>query len=519
MRRILALVPRGAGWRMTAILIVAAVIRLAFFTGYHGFDDVYYIRRAYALSQGVFTPPDTHWAARIGLVGPTAIGYRLFGVALWSTVLTPFCCSLLSVVVAALLGRRLYGEKVGWLAPLLLAIFPMDAIFASMLFPTAPVTLLCGLGYGLFLLGDAEDIPLAHFAAGAAFGLACVVHEAAVIALMFYPLYVIVHGRTRRGHFLALAGFATGLAIDPVIHGLMGNVRARLDVISRSATAEGTAEDVAYRGFNVHWIAEPIVRLLAERTFGLFSWLIAPLALYRAFRPARPHDRALSLILISVFLWTEYGTLSLHRYAPLARLPRYLCPLTLPAIWLLAKNLCDITQARRRRILLGLLAGSSLVCLLLDMGNQLLPYESIRSALATVHPYTVAVEQSDEFPLRFAERMNPTYTLSALGTALPEEGVVIISSRHSRRDLLERPTTGRIATVSRQRTPYQWLLSSRFALAILRVVRPPSRFAEYEDKALTETWTIYRPLSIGTDRVPEVSAGPLTATTAPSSNL
>jgi len=391
------------------------------------------------------------------------------------------------------LGRRLFGQAVGLLAALLVAIFPLDAIFASMLFPTAPVTLLCGLGYGLFLLADTENKSTWYLLAGASFGLACVAHEAALIALAFYPGYVIARGRLCRKHLVALMGFVAGLAVDPIAHGLMGNAGARLNVLAHAATAQGTAADVAYSGLNVNWIAEPVVRLLAERTFGLFSWLIAPLALCRAWRPSGRYDRALSLILISVFLWTEYGTLSIHHYAPLARLPRYLCPLTLPAMWLLATHLCDLLQKRKRGgILLAALAVSSLICLLLDSGNQLGPYESMRSFLDSVHPTTVVVSKADEFPLRFAERMEPPYVLSRMEATLPPRSLVITSDKQTQHRIEETSGAIRLAEVTGHRSPYQVALGNPAVLALLRRVRPPERFKEYKDKTSPKSWNVYQ---------------------------
>jgi len=372
----------------------------------------------------------------------------------------------------------------------------LDAIFASMLFPSAPVTLFCGFGYGAFAVAESEDKQKWYLAAGAAFGLACVTHEAAVIALVFYPVHVLASRRVRRGHLLALAGLVVALGIDPIVHGIMGDARARLDVLSHTATAQGTATDVAYSGLNAHWVMEPFVRLLTERTFGLFSWLVAPLAVYRLFRPSDPqdrhHDRFLSLVLISVFLWTEFGTLSLHRYAPLARLPRYLCPLTLPAMWLLAKTLCDLARPRSRRILLAVLTVSSLTCLVLDSGNQLRPYESIRSSLDSIHPAAVAVEKADEFPLRFAEGMRPAYSLSVLGAASPTIGAVVVKSEVNRVRLEGIRGVRQVAIVSRPRTAYQVVLSSPVVMAVLRRLRPPERFSEYEEKARSrDLWTIY----------------------------
>jgi len=97
--------------RTIALVILAATIRLLFFTGFHGFDDVFYIKRAFALSEGLFKLPTNLWAARIGLVGPTALVHRLFGVTLATSISFPFVCSLLTVVVAARTFRHLRGES------------------------------------------------------------------------------------------------------------------------------------------------------------------------------------------------------------------------------------------------------------------------------------------------------------------------------------------------------------------------------------------------------------------------
>src|SRR5262245_12630184 len=192
--------PRAPVRQMAGILVLGAALRLLFFTGFHGFDDIFYIQRAYSLSEGIFSLPATHWGARIGLVGPTALAYGIFGVTSASTVAFPFLCSLLTIVAAFYLGRRLFSDQVGLMAALLVAIFPMDVIFASMLFPTAPVSLLCGWGFGVFLLAEVEGRPIHYLVSGVAFGLACTMHEAAVISLAFYPVYLASGGKFRRAH-------------------------------------------------------------------------------------------------------------------------------------------------------------------------------------------------------------------------------------------------------------------------------------------------------------------------------
>lgn len=484
-------------WRVPGILLLAAVLRVIFFTGYHGYDDVFYITRAHDLSHGIFSVPRNHWEARIGLVGPTALAYRLFGVTLWSTTLFPFACSLAGVGAAIGIGRRLFNQRVGLIAGLLVACFPMDAIFASMLFPTATVTLLTGLGFGLFLLGEKEDRPVLHLASGIAFGLAAVAHETAILGIVFYPVYVAVTRRPRRAHLLGLAGMLAGILVDPLVHALMGDPLARLHALARAGTAQGTAGDVAYRGFNRTWLFEPIIRLFAERTFGIFPWLVAPLAIYRAAfatraQPTDPTERNLSLIIIAVFVWTEYGTMSPRAYAPLSRLPRYLSPLTLPAAWLLARYLADVAGSRPRRIALAALAATSVGCLLLDSGNRLHPYESVRDALAKLQPEIVAVDKGDDFSLTFAEGMHPHYRLQTGVDQVPPHALVVTSRAETRSRFEGTPGFEHLLDAQQPMTTYEKLLRSPAVLRVLKLVRPPERFREYADKAKPWTLTVYR---------------------------
>src|SRR4029453_15999995 len=151
---------------LVLVLIGAALLRLVFFSGLVLYDDISYVRRAYELSTGRMEPPMTHFQARIGLVGPTALVYRAFGVGPGTTAAVPLACSLLGVLAAFLLGARLFGVQTGPLAAFLLAIFPMDVIFASELFATTPATLLVGSALGFFLLAERSGRPLGSFPSG-----------------------------------------------------------------------------------------------------------------------------------------------------------------------------------------------------------------------------------------------------------------------------------------------------------------------------------------------------------------
>lgn len=245
---------------LAAIVGVAALLRIAFFTGYHGYDDLRYIQRAFDFGRGDFSPPASIWAARIGVVVPTAVVYRLFGVTPLTTNALPFLCSMLGVGAAYLLGKRLYGERAALVAAWLLAILPLDVIFAGMLFPTEPVLLFSGVGLGCFIFAERDRQPTLYLASGLSLGFAGLTHETTLFALAFYPVYVLTVGRPARTHLIVAAGILAGLALDPLIHGWMGDPWARFTALNRASTVLGTDSGVDYRGWNLAWIGEPLVR-------------------------------------------------------------------------------------------------------------------------------------------------------------------------------------------------------------------------------------------------------------------
>jgi 4-amino-4-deoxy-L-arabinose transferase-like glycosyltransferase len=474
---------------LAVIVGVAALLRIVFFTGYHGYDDLHYIQRAFDLGRGDFSAPASIWAARIGVVVPTAVVYYLFGVTPLTTNALPFLCSMLGVGAAYLLGKRLYGERAALVAAWLLAILPLDVIFAGMLFPTEPVLLFSGVGLGCFILAERDRQPALYLASGLSLGFAGLAHETTLFALAFYPVYVLTVGRPARTHLIVAAGILAGLALDPLIHGWMGDPWARLTALNRASTVLGTDSGVDYRGWNLAWIGEPLVRLFVERTLGLFSWLLLPVVALRLWKPGEWTDRVLALVIAVDLLWLMYGTISPVRYAPLTRLPRYLAPLILPAVWLLGHELGDRASPRLRAAALAGLSVSSIVCLMCDSGSALAPYRELQAVLARERPARVAVEPAHRFPLLFAEGFRPSYALVELNAAELRRTVVVAVGTDARARVESLPGVVPLARVVPPETLYLKLLRSRFVAAILRATRPAARYRQYAKKI--EPWSLW----------------------------
>lgn len=129
---------------LAAILLLAVELRLIFTVGMVQLDSLTYVHLARNLADGV--PASTAlspWAtARIGLYGPVAVLYALFGVSDVTTLAWPFGCSLFGIVCAYGVGRVLDGEAAGLLAAFLWAVLPTNVAAATALLGDGPIAAL-----------------------------------------------------------------------------------------------------------------------------------------------------------------------------------------------------------------------------------------------------------------------------------------------------------------------------------------------------------------------------------------
>ncbi len=361
--------------KLLLVIIVAAGLRIIFFAPYVKTDDIAYIQGAHFLATQQTIDP-SHWGTRLGLIGPTAVLYALFGVNGMTTGAYPLLCSLLQVPVVYFVGRRLFGEPSGLLAATLLAFFPLEVIFASHLFPCSPIGLWAGLSCMFAVCQPSKRTGLNLLAAGGCIGIACTVRATAVFCLPLLLISTVWPGGAgrRRGvsimfHWLCvLAGLATIFAVEAaVFYWLTDEWCYRWRVLSQQVVHQGG--EVVGAGTTLGWYLRPITRLLTEQEMALFPLLLAPAIVYHVCRRPGRHSRFLAAWALFVLVYTFYGTVSPLRFAPLPRLPRYLSPATLPAMVLLASFLFAAFGRRWRAVLVALLLASGVLGVWLDNGR------------------------------------------------------------------------------------------------------------------------------------------------------
>jgi 4-amino-4-deoxy-L-arabinose transferase-like glycosyltransferase len=142
---------------IAAIFTAATVIRLACFTGLIASDDLGYVIYAQQISQGTYRLEPHHYAIRYGVIVPVAMLYRLFGIHEWTTVALPLVCSSLAAVFTAVLSARLSGLRAAWVAGMLMATFPVDVRYASVLVPEPILQAILLMAALLFLLAERQN--------------------------------------------------------------------------------------------------------------------------------------------------------------------------------------------------------------------------------------------------------------------------------------------------------------------------------------------------------------------------
>ncbi len=126
-----------------AVLALALLVRLVYFVGTLGSDDLTTWQVAYNLSHGVVTHEGmTNRVAlvRLGPAFPAALIFRVFGISELTAAVWPLIGTLLGIAAAFDIARRITGSV--WAATLagtLIALAPLDIQYSTTLLPDGPM--------------------------------------------------------------------------------------------------------------------------------------------------------------------------------------------------------------------------------------------------------------------------------------------------------------------------------------------------------------------------------------------
>ncbi len=269
-------------WLDIALLATfAAVLRLAFFNGPFGSDDVVYFRRALDVAQGQWSSANYNGALRYGFNVPAGVFVALFGPTPFAANLWPLLCSIGEVALVYALAGRLWGRRAALCAGLVLASMPLHMAVATRIHADSVVAFFLTLSFVLLLDADRRRDLRRYFAAGLAMGAVYWTKELAAVTLFAFLAVALFRPQPLRGWlyvgfgaalmFLAHLLLMQWIAGDP-LHA----IKTVLYALGRNFVAGGDGEDAAGYYFRYlflnpkhTWLAGFLALLaLVRMTFG-----------------------------------------------------------------------------------------------------------------------------------------------------------------------------------------------------------------------------------------------------------
>ncbi len=178
---------------LTAIMLLALTVRLAFFNGPFGSDEIVYLERSLDVAHGDWSSANYNGALRYGYNIPSGFIIYLFGLNLFTANLWPLLCSLAEVAAVFVFAWTYMGRKSAVFSALFLAFTPLHVAVSTRLHADPVVSLFLTLSFIVFYQAERKADKSLYFWAGILLGCVFWVKELlalAFFAFLLYPLFI-----------------------------------------------------------------------------------------------------------------------------------------------------------------------------------------------------------------------------------------------------------------------------------------------------------------------------------------
>ncbi|MEA3458234.1 MAG: glycosyltransferase family 39 protein [Candidatus Thermoplasmatota archaeon] len=338
---------RGHLRALVAIMAIGLLIRILTFHGTVGADDLSIADHAIGIVEHGLTIPQSHYSLRTGITIPLAGIFAVFGVGELQLAILPFTFSLLGIYLAYQIGRHIAGHEVGLLSSLLLAIYPLDVLYSTRLFPDLPLGVTLALSFYLALKARESKCSKAYLiASGVVWGYAYLIKvEAVFMGLVFVAMALYDRAFWRQILFIILIFGAVVLAENIVYFINTGDILYRLQVIKKISMKASKEYSMSQL-----WIF-PKAWFITFYEFGLYYYFLFIASAWAVVK--RQKVLYLPLIWVSVYLiWLEFGTGNPFApiYSPKSHLLRYCVMINVPVVIIIGYFIWKIGILHKRFI-------------------------------------------------------------------------------------------------------------------------------------------------------------------------
>jgi hypothetical protein len=186
-------------WGILAMLLLFAVaLRLAFFNGFFGSDDLVYLTRSMEIAQGTWTSANYNGSLRYGYNIPAAFFIYVFGLSRFAANAWTLLCSLAEVGVVYVFAARFLDRRAAIFAAIVIATIPLHIALSTRIHADAVLALFLTLSFVLFYAAEQSGSRRLYVATGLSLGMIFWVKELAVITLLAFATYPLILGRLKR---------------------------------------------------------------------------------------------------------------------------------------------------------------------------------------------------------------------------------------------------------------------------------------------------------------------------------
>ena len=308
---------------LAVVLLSAAGLRLIFFHGVMGSDDLVYFTRAAEIASGVWSSADYNGSLRYGFNLPAGLFVYLFGANIFAANLFSLLCSLGEIALVGFFAWRHWGVRAGLLAALILSVTPLHVAAATTIHADPIAAFFITASFIAFWQATESGSRLGFFATGLLVGFVFWVKELIIVYVAVFFLYALVE---RRWDWKWLYGILGGLVM------LFGNL-----ALMWAITGD------PFHGFKIVFMEISQGFIGGHKESGAFyyfpylffdlrhTWLVAYLALAgvagillrRSSRP-RAEDRFLVIWLLGMLAVFSFTPISLDPFQFITKQSNYL---------------------------------------------------------------------------------------------------------------------------------------------------------------------------------------------------
>lgn len=180
---------------IAALAILALFLRLIFYTGVFGSDEVTYVFSAVRVMHGDWSVSDYIGATRYGINIPLALFMSAFGMNQAAANLWSLLCSIGEVILVAHTAWSIWGRRAGLLAGLLIAVLPLHVHFAGRMMADAPLAFFITLSFAMYWWAQLTRRAVYYAVAGIAVGMVFWIKEVAVIYALIFAAFPLLERR------------------------------------------------------------------------------------------------------------------------------------------------------------------------------------------------------------------------------------------------------------------------------------------------------------------------------------